>query len=276
MRHFFTSRIRWIMALAVIVTVVLAVAANLTGRDFPGMVVQSLLSPIRAGAQSLVRQAEQFYSYMFRYEALQAENEALRRQIAEMREDARNADSVSRENDRLRALLELQTLHEDYTLLDSYIISRESVDWASGFTLNRGSSSGVEEGMCVITANSEVVGIIEEVGPNYAKVRTVLDASLEISATIASSGYNGMVRGNYEEGYSNMMRMDYLPTSAVIRNQDQVVTSGSSMYPKNLVLGYVVDAGFSDTGVAKYAILTPAVTFGQLEQVFILTSFNAE
>ena len=71
-----------------------------------------------------------------------------------------------------------------------------------------------------------------------------------------------------------MMRMDYLPTSAVIRNQDQVVTSGSSMYPKNLILGYVVDAGFSDTGVAKYAILTPAVVFGQLEQVFILTSFE--
>ncbi len=274
MRHFFTGRIRLILALAVILAVVLGVASNLTGRDYPGILVQSVLSPIRAGADSLVRQAEKFYSYMFRYEALEAENAALRQQIAQMREDARNADTVSRENDRLRALLDMQSLHEDYTLLDCYIISRDSVDWAGGFTLNRGASSGVEEGMCVITANSEVVGIIEEVGPNYSRVRTVLDSTLEISATIASSGYNGMVRGDYTGGYADLMRMDYLPTSAVIRNQDQVVTSGSSMYPKNLILGYVVDAGFSDTGVAKYAILTPAVVFGQLEQVFILTSFE--
>jgi alpha-D-ribose 1-methylphosphonate 5-phosphate C-P lyase len=44
--------------------------------------------------------------------------------------------------------------------------------------------------------------------------------------------------------------MDYLPSSAVIRNNDQVVTSGSTVYPRNLILGYVIDAGFNDTGVA--------------------------
>ena len=67
--------------------------------------------------------------------------------------------------------------------------------------------------------------------------------------------------------------MEYLPSSAVIRNNDEVVTTGSMVYPKNLILGHVVDAGFDDTGVAKYAILEPAAEIGSLEQVFILTSF---
>ena len=40
-------------------------------------------------------------------------------------------------------------------------------------------------------------------------------------------------------------------------------------------MGYVVDAGFDDTGVAKFAMLTPAVDFGRLEQVFVLTSYTA-
>ena len=42
------------------------------------------------------------------------------------------------------------------------------------------------------------------------------------------------------------------------------------------ILGYVVDAGFDDTGVAKYALLQPAVEMGSLEQVFIVTSYEVE
>ena len=69
--------------------------------------------------------------------------------------------------------------------------------------------------------------------------------------------------------------MNYLPSSATIRNHDQVVTTGSTVYPRNLVLGHVVDAGFDDTGVAKYALLQPAADVRSLEQVFIVTAYNA-
>ena len=83
-----------------------------------------------------------------------------------------------------------------------------------------------------------------------------------------------MVKGNYTYGNENMLRMDYLPSSAIIRNNEQVVTSGSTMYPRDLILGYIIDAGFNDTGVAKYAVLDPAAEIETLEQVFILTSYN--
>ena len=102
-----------------------------------------------------------------------------------------------------------------------------------------------------------------------------MDSSLEISATISASGYNGMVQGGYSTGLDGLLRMDYLPSSAVIRNNDQVVTSGSTVYPRNLIIGNVVDAGFDDTGVAKYALLQPAANVASLEQVFILTEFDA-
>ena len=69
--------------------------------------------------------------------------------------------------------------------------------------------------------------------------------------------------------------MDYLPSSSVIRNNDQVVSSGSTVYPRGLIIGHVVDAGFDDTGVAKYALLQPAADVRSLEQVFIVTEYNA-
>lgn len=276
MKHFFTPKVRIALILALLLTAGLAVADTLTEFSIPNMIVQGILTPIRAGANALQTQAEQFYSYIFRYEALRAENEALREKIAQMEDSARLADSVSRENERLRSLLDLTKAHDDYVLVDAYIISWSSNDWTSSFTLNRGTSSGIEPGMCAITANGEVVGLVTEAGTNYAVVKSVLDSSLEISATIASSGHNGMVQGSYITGQTGMMRMDYLPSSAVIRNNDQVVTAGSTVYPRNLILGYVVDAGFDDTGVAKYAILKPAADIQNLEQVFILTAYNAE
>ena len=274
MKHFFSPRVRLVLLIAVLLAVVLTVVGNLTDLSLPNMVVKGVLTPIRSGVSKLTDQAEQLYNYMFAYESLEAENAALKEELSRLQEDARLADSVARENARLRALMELTQAREDFKLVDSYIISRSSQEWSSNFTINKGTSSGITEGMCAITANGEVVGLVSEAGPNYAVVKTVLDSSLEISATIASSGYNGMVQGGYATGLEGLLRMDYLPSSAVIRNHDQVVSSGSTVYPRNLIIGHVVDAGFDDTGVAKYALLEPAVNVGSLEQVFIITEYE--
>ncbi len=276
MKHYFSKKVKTVLAVAVLLAVALAVLSNVTGMSVPDMAVKYVLTPIRSGAAALTKQAEQMYSYMFNYESLQAENEELKNRLAEIEDAARRADSLARENDRLKALLELKSTREDFEWVDAYVIGKSSVDWTSTITIDRGSGSGIEVNMCAITANGEVVGLVTEVGPNYAVVKTVLDSSLEISATIATSGYTGMVSGSYTTGHEGMLRMDYLASSAILRNNDQVVTAGSTVYPRDLVLGYIVDADFDDTGVAKYAILEPAADFSSLEQVFIITSYEVK
>lgn len=274
MKHFFNSRIRAILIVAVLLALILTVISSLTGFSLPDMLVKGVLTPIRTGVSKLTDRAEQFYSYMFKYESVAAENERLKEELAQIEDRARQADSVARENERLRNLLELPLMQEGYDVVDSYIISHSSSDWSSTFTINRGTNVGIAEGLCVITANGELVGLVEEVGPNYSVVKSVLDSSLEISASIASSGYNGMVKGGYSTGLEGLLRMSYLPSDATIRNNDQIVTTGSTVYPRDLVLGYVVDAGFDDTGVSKFALLEPAADIGALEQVFIITNYN--
>ena len=276
MKHFFTSRVRVVIIAAILIAVLLATVSSLTGLKLPDMLVQGVLAPIRGGISQLTDRAQQFYNYMFEYEALQAENQALKEQLAAFSDEARNADSIARENERLRSALGLATTYEDFKWADGYIISWSSNDWSSTFTINRGTNAGIQPGMCAITANGELVGLVDQAGPNYAVVKSVLDSSLEISATIASSGYNGMVQGGYSTGLDGLLRMDYLPSSATIRNKDQVVTTGSTVYPRNLIIGHVVDAGFDDTGVAKFAILQPAADISSLEQIFILTEYTTE
>ena len=276
MRHLFSTRVRVILIIALLLAAGLTLLSSITGQSIPDMVVQTIVTPLKSGANTLTKQAEQYYSYMFEYEALKAENELLKAQISQIEDDARKAAAVERENQRLREALDLTSVHEDYKLVDAYIIGWSSTDWTNTFTINRGTGAGIEEGMCAITANGEVVGLVTEAGPNYAIVKTVLDSTLEISSIIASSGYTGMVSGGYISGNETLLRMDYLSSSAVIRNKDEVVTAGSTVYPRNLILGHVVDAGFDDTGVAKYAILRPAADISSLEQIFILTEYTTE
>ena len=276
MKYFFSNKVRIALIVAAILAAALAIASSLTSLTPGEFIVQGILTPMRATVSSAASQIAQFYDYIYRYEELAAENEELKAQIAEMEDDVRDLSDLERENERLRALLELVEDNDDYTLVDCYVITRSSNDWTSTVTVNKGTSSGIEAGMCAITANGEVVGLVTETGSNYSIIKTVLDSSLEISATIASSGYSGSVQGGYTTETAGKLRMDYLPSSAVIRNNDQVVTSGTTVYPRNLILGYIIDAGFDDTGVAKYAILEPAVDLESLEQVFILTGFDED
>lgn len=276
MRKFLNTKAKVVMALAVALAVALAIGSSVTGGVPGGNLVQTMLSPLRSGLQSLTQQAEKLYSYIFRYEALAAENEELRAQLAEMEDNARTSDALRRENERYKEALNLVQEHEDYKLVSAYIITWDSNNWSSSFTIAKGSSSGIAENMVAVTAQGQVVGLVTEVGSNWATVTTVLDSSLEISAFISTTGYAGMVQGAYTTGEEGMLRMDYLPSDAVIRNGDQVVTTGSTVYPRSLILGYVADADFDDAGVSKYAILTPAADFGDLEQVFIITEYVNE
>ena len=276
MRNLFSSKIVIILIIAVILALLLTISGSIMNRNPLDLAVQGVLTPFRAAATALTTTAEKYYGYMFRYEALAAENEVLKKQIAEMEDTARQAESVSRENQRLRKGMNLLETHEDYKLVDAYIIGWNSSDWQNTLTINRGTNSGIQKNMCAVTENGEVVGLVTDVGINYAEVTTILDSTLEISGTIASSGYNGMVRGGYIDGHQTLLQMNYLPSAAIIRNKEQVVTSGSTVYPRGLIVGTVVDAGFEETGVAKFALLKSAADIDSLEQIFVITHYTTE
>jgi rod shape-determining protein MreC len=152
------------------------------------------------------------------------------------------------------------------------VTSWDSSNWKSVCTLSKGTGAGITEGMCAVTEYGQVVGLVTAAGPGWATVTTVLDPALEISASVTSTGYAGVAKGSYDG--SGEMRLNYLPTDAVIRNNDQVVTTGSTRYPKGLILGYVTDAGLDETGVGKYATVKPAAELDSLEQVFLISDYK--
>lgn len=274
MKKHLSARTKWLIIIAVLLAGLLTVNSAMKTGGWGTRVVQSVLTPFRSATSALVRQVERYYNYVFQYESLQAENQALKAQISSMEEDVRSADSLQRENERLHQLLGLASEHEDYQFASAYIISWVDSNWKSAFTIGKGTSSGVCEGMVAVTEYGQVIGLVTEAGSNWAIVTTVLDSALDISATVASTGYNGVVEGALATGSEGLLRMNYLPTDSVLRNNDQVLTTGSTVYPRGLIIGYITDANFDQTGVAKYALLKPAADMDNLEQVFIITDYN--
>ncbi|MBR4701568.1 MAG: rod shape-determining protein MreC [Oscillospiraceae bacterium] len=274
MKKHLSGKAKWLIVasalMAMLITVVWSVNKNRPGETL----VQTALAPFRSAGSTLVRQVERYYDYVFRYESLQAENKELKKQIVAMEEDVRSADSLQRENERLHQLLGLTEEHEDWKRVSAYIISWDSSNWKSAFTIGKGTNSGITEGMVAITEYGQVVGKVTAAGSNWATVTTVLDSALGISATVASTGYTGKVEGALATGSEGLLRMNYLPTDSVLRNNDQVLTTGSTVYPRGLIIGYIIDADLDETGVAKYAILRPAADLDDLEQVFIITEYE--
>ncbi len=274
MKKQLSARTKVLIVIAVLLAGLVTVTAAMKTGGWGEQLVQSVLTPFRSATSALVRKVERYYDYIFKYESLQAENEALKSQIISMEEDVRSADSLQRENERLHQLLGLAAEHEDYQFASAYIISWVDSNWKSAFTIGKGTNSGIEEGMVAVTEYGQVIGLVTEAGSNWATVTTVLDSALGISATVASTGYNGVVEGALATGSEGLLRMNYLPTDSVLRNNDQVLTTGSTVYPRGLIIGYITDANFDQTGVAKYALLKPAADLDDLEQVFIITQFN--
>ena len=276
MKKGFSGRTRLLLILGVLTAVVFAISTALFGTGWLQRSVQTVLTPIRGGLSAITNQVERYYNYVFSYESLEAENDYLRKRIADIEEEMRTADALERENKRLQELLNFSEEHVDYELDSAYIVSWDSSGWKSTFTINKGSKSELAEGMIAITELGQVVGIITDIGSNWAEVTTVLDTSMEISASIASSGYTGVVQGSLNSTERGQLRMSYLPSDAVLRNNDPVVTTGSTVYPKDLVLGYIVDAGYDETGVSKFAALEPAADLDSLEQIFLITHYDGE
>lgn len=276
-KKFLTKKVKIVLIAALVLAVLVTLGAALrAGHSTGENVVSTLLAPLRGAVAAFDRGVEQVYDYLFKFDALQAENELLRDQLAAQEESIRTAQSYQRENQRLRELLKLSEDHPDYSFAAAYVIGWNVSNWESTITIDRGEHSGLRPGMCAITTQRQVVGLVTQVGPDWATITTVYDGSSQISAAIDASGSTGVVQGGRSETGEGQLKMRYLSTNASLKNGDAVVTTGSTLYPRGLLLGHVSGTGLEESGISKYAVLESDFTPDGLEQVFIITQYAAE
>lgn len=205
-------------------------------------------------------------------EELQEENEILQAQVNELTIELNTIKLEQYELDNLRKLLELDQKYPSYKKVGARVISKDSGNWFSTFLIDKGSNDGIEKDMNVI-AGDGLVGIVIDVGPNFAKVRSIIDDASNVSgSTLTSSDYciiNGNLQTMNENQVIEFSDLKYHEGSVEIG--EQVVTSNiSDKYLQGILIGYIQKVQRDSNNLTCSGTITPAVDFEHLEEVLVI------
>ncbi len=200
------------------------------------------------------------------------ENETLRKENSELRNQIILLQEAQLENEILRKELAFKSSVPSYQLLSAEVIGRDPSEFFKYLIIDRGKDDGMRVGLPVITADG-LVGRISEVGPVSSKVMLVTDSSSSVSTLVQRSRATGMTQGYPGQG----LIMRYIPQSASVEVGDIVLTSGlGGGFPMRLVVGQVAEVTNQDVAMFKDARVIPAVNFTSLESVMVMLSFQEQ
>ena len=277
MKRFLEKRGLWLLLAIAVVAVTLAAMSILSSTASPlGNLVGVITSPFRSAAQSVADWYNEKQDYFADNRALRAENEELKRRIAEMQADVRDAETALEENERYREMLGLREKHRSFELESARVLNRSRSNWTSSLTLNCGTDYGIAVGDCVITERYELVGVVSEAGYNWCTVLTVIDTDSSLGARVFRTGDVGLAQGDFALMGQGLLELSYLPNEgSQLLPGDLVLSSGlGGHYPADLTIGSVREVRTDDSGAASYAVVQPAADLETLTQVFVVKDFE--
>lgn len=201
-----------------------------------------------------------------------AENEALKNQVDNLTAELNTVNLEQYELENLRELFELDQKYPSYEKVAANVIGKSSTNWFSYFTIDKGSDDGIEVDMNVI-AGSGLVGIVTDVGPNYAKVTSIINDTTKVSGMVTTTSDNLIVSGSLQNMNENMtIEFSNLNDSEnEVAVGDPVVTSYiSDQYQQGILIGYISSLTTDSNNLTKSGTITPAVDFEHIEEVLVI------
>ena len=200
-----------------------------------------------------------------------AENESLKEQVDELTIESTRLQQDRYELTNLRELYNLDAQYDEYEKTGARIIARDSGNWFYSFVINKGEQDGIAVDMNVM-AGSGLVGRVVDVGPNWAKVKSIIADDSNVSAMVLSSSDTMIVSGNLKLYASGVIEFEQLVDSAgVVVEGDKIVTSNiSDKYLPGILIGYISTINQDPNNLTKSGYITPAVDFEHLEEVLVV------
>lgn len=260
-----------IMTIICVVTIFLSLTINLSGgplKTVAGYLFIPMQSGLNRAGTWLSDQTNQFTTLS---EVLK-ENSRLQSQVDELTTTLTNLKLDQYELETLQELYALDKKHMAYKKIAASVVAKDSGNWFSTFTVDKGSKDGVQKGMNVI-AGSGLVGIVTDVGDNFSTIRSIIDDTSNVSAMVESTGDNFNVNGSLEA----MNRSDVIEFSELKDSEDKVhisdpvVTSYvSDQYLQGFLIGYISSIEENANNLTKSGTITPVVDFEHLREVLII------
>ena len=234
-----------------------------------------VLVPIQSGVNRVGGGLYNELSSVGKLKTALADNETLKTRVDELTEENTRLRSEQFELERLRSLYELDQEYMQYHKIGARIIAKDSSSWFSVFRIDKGSDDGIKEDMNVI-AGGGLVGIVTDVGANYATVRSIIDDSSRVSAMAQQSGDSCIVAGDLQLFKDGRLKLSYMEKDDDIKDGDMIVTSNiSGKFLPGILVGYATDitVDYNDN-LTKSGYLIPAARFDRLQEVLVITDLK--
>jgi rod shape-determining protein MreC len=231
----------------------------------------SAVTPVQGAFDTFNTSVGDFFSNIFNPTKAEAENEELKKQVAQLQSDSETLREIQKENERLRGLLGFAEQNPSLKMVPARVVSKNTGVWFNVFDIDAGRAQGIAVDMAVVNADG-LVGRVIDTGLNWSKVLAVIDARSSVASLLERSRDNGMVHGMLETGVNTgLCQMNYLDTDADVLPGDRVLTSGlGGVFPKGLAVGEIVEIGKGSEGSQRKIMVKPAVDFTHLEEVMVI------
>ena len=265
----------WLLVLSIICIIFMGISL-LTDGNVKGplrTIANYAIVPMQKGINTIGVWMNDLTQNFETLQEMRAKNEELQAKVDDLTVKNNMLQQEKFELERLRELYELDQKYADYEKVGARVTASNSGNWFSTFIIDKGEEDGIAVDMNVM-AGTGLVGIVTETGPNWAKVRSIIDDESQVSALVLSTSDNCFVNGDLTLMQEGKIRFDdLLNNDSVIEKGEQVVTSHiSSKYLQGILIGYISEIEVDSNNLTRSGYITPAVDFQHLQEVLVITT----
>lgn len=262
-----------IAIIAVLFGMMLFSASSDGASNIPRNLLAMVTAPFQKATAYISNATGSFFDIFLNASNNAKENILLKAEIDTLNQKIVDYEKLSDENEQLKQIAGIKEMYPDFTVATAAVVARDPSDRYSTFTIDKGSLHDISLNDPVIVGNS-LVGIVSEVSPINARVKTILSPDLSVSAFEIGSKELGIVSGEIKLAKEGICKLSILSEETVIKSGDMIVTAGSSgKFPKGLQIGKVIEVLNESHGITMYATLMPMKTVENLVDVQVITSF---
>ncbi|HPO05399.1 MAG TPA: rod shape-determining protein MreC [Bacillota bacterium] len=206
---------------------------------------------------------------VFQFRKLIAENETLSEENAKLRKELIEQSLLKEDLADLRHLTEAMNYidpTEDYTYVTAKVIAMDGSNLYRIFTINAGTEQGVRKDSAVINGDG-LVGRILDVGPDWAKVISIIDENNDVSFQVFRDlDLIGILSGDGKGKIAGYM----LDESAAVIEGDMLVTSGMEIYPQGIPIGKISKITWNKDALLHTVEIEPSADFTGIRKVTVI------
>lgn len=279
MRDFFHSvKFKILLGIAALLMGLMTYIAISAGRESsPQQILNAIAYPFVKAGNAIADGVGGFFDKLINADTYKQENDELSAKLTEMYRKTMDYESLLKENERLREMLELKQKNEDYMFSEPCdVVYHNANDLYNGFTVSGGENNGISVNDPVITSIG-LVGRVTSVGVNYAKITTILSPDVNVGVYTMGTKTTGVIDNDVSSAEKGMCLMSDILKSADIRVGDIVFTSGKSgLFPADIAVGTVTEVYDDPNGLTKHALIKPLEDVKSVSSVFVITDFDGK